>query len=294
VWRRALGLEGGVDDRDEPLTFRVALIGLLLAFVLLVGFTHRIGASLSIAVGFFVAYYALATAISRMRAELGSPVHDLHWGGPHVILPNILGSGILGARNLTVLSFFEFFNRAYRGHLMPHLLEGFKLAEETQVSQRRLAGAMVAAMVVGVFASLWALLDVSYRYVGRPGYATFAFNRLATWIAAPTAPNYGAAGALGAGAVVTVLLMWLRLRFVWWPLHPAGFAVSGSWSMNLFWVSLMVAWIVKAALLRYVGMRSYRQAMPFFMGLILGEFTVGSFWNVYGCLRQLPMYNFLP
>ena len=64
--------------------------------------------------------------------------------------------------------------------------------------------------------------------------------------------------------------------------------------MNLFWVSLLVAWALKAGLIRYAGMQSYRKAMPFFMGLILGEFVLGSFWNLYGCLRHLPMYNFLP
>ena len=55
-----------------------------------------------------------------------------------------------------------------------------------------------------------------------------------------------------------------------------------------------MAWALKAGLIRYAGMQSYRKAMPFFMGLILGEFVLGSFWNLYGCLRHLPMYNFLP
>ena len=64
--------------------------------------------------------------------------------------------------------------------------------------------------------------------------------------------------------------------------------------MNLFWVSLMMAWLIKLCLIRYAGMQSYRKAMPFFMGLILGEFAVGSFWGLYGCLTQKPMYNFLP
>lgn len=294
VWRRVAGGPGGVDDSAEPLSYRTAVIGLLLAFALLVVFGNHIGLSFWVAVVFFAAYYALATAISRMRAELGSPVHDLHLGGPHIMLANTLGSGILGTSNLTILSFFEFFNRAYRGHLMPHLLEGFKLGEETRIDQRRFAAAMVAAMVVGIVVSFWSLVDVSYRYGGHGGYGTAAFNRLVTWVVSPKPPNYGSLGAVGVGALLTVLLMWLRLRFVWWPLHPAGFAVSGSWSMNLFWVSLFVAWAVKATLIRYTGMQSYRKALPFFMGLILGEFAVGSFWSIYGCWKHLPMYNFLP
>jgi len=294
VWLRVIRRPGGIDDSAEPLSYRTALVGILVAGALLVGFSRHVGMSLWVAAVFFVAYYAVSTAISRMRAEVGSPVHDLHLGGPHIMLANTLGSGILGTRNLAILSFYQFFNRAYRGHLMPHLLEGFKLGEQTKVDQRRFAWAMIAAMVVGIVAAFWSLVDVSYRSSGRPGYATESFSRLMAWIASPQPPNYGSISAVGVGAAATVLLMWLRLRFVWWPLHPAGFAVSGSWSMNLFWVSLLVAWALKAGLIRYAGMQSYRKAMPFFMGLILGEFVLGSFWNLYGCLRHLPMYNFLP
>jgi hypothetical protein len=99
---------------------------------------------------------------------------------------------------------------------------------------------------------------------------------------------------MGVGLATTLLLTFLRSRYVWWVFHPAGYAVSGSWSMALFAPSIFVSWAAKTAILRYGGMASYRPASRFFAGLILGEFVAGTFWAACGIVRHRPMYNFLP
>ena len=55
------------------------LVGGLLA---LVAFSVVLGLAWWLAVLFFLIYLGLALAITRMRAELGTPVHDLHFTGP--------------------------------------------------------------------------------------------------------------------------------------------------------------------------------------------------------------------
>ena len=57
------------------------------------------------------------------------------------------------------------------------------------------------------------------------------------------------------------------------------------------------AGIGKSALLanaagRATGLRGYRTALPFFFGLILGEFVVGSLWNLAGLVFGLEIYRF--
>jgi hypothetical protein len=37
----------------------------------------------------------------------------------------------------------------------------------------------------------------------------------------------------------------------------------------------------------------YRKATPFFLGVVLGEFIIGSIWNLLGVALQRPMYRFL-
>jgi hypothetical protein len=80
----------------------------------------------------------------------------------------------------------------------------------------------------------------------------------------------------------------------WFPFHPVGYAVSSSWSLSLLWLPLMVAWIVKLCILRYGGLRAYRQALPLFLGVILSECVVGSLWTIYGIATGNPTYAFWP
>jgi predicted dehydrogenase len=94
------------------------------------------------------------------------------------------------------------------------------------------------------------------------------------------------------GVVVTSFLEFIRLRYVWWVFHPAGYVVSIGW-MGQYWLSLFFAWAMKASLLKYVGIQSYRQSLPFFMGLILGDFLGGA-GTVYGISLQRRIYNFMP
>jgi len=42
----------------------------------------------------------------------------------------------------------------------------------------------------------------------------------------------------------------------------------------------------------YGGVKAYRPAVPFFIGLILGDFMVGAFWNLYGIVMEVQVYRF--
>jgi hypothetical protein len=41
-------------------------------------------------------------------------------------------------------------------------------------------------------------------------------------------------------------------------------------------------------------MSAFAPASTFFLGLILGEFTAGAGWGLWGILTNTRMYNFLP
>ena len=86
----------------------------------------------------------------------------------------------------------------------------------------------------------------------------------------------------------------LRTRFVGWPLHPVGYAVSSSWSMNLLWMPLLIAWIIKLLVLRYGGLRLYRQGLPLALGLFLGEYVAGGFWSLVGIALHTGVWLFWP
>jgi hypothetical protein len=62
--------------------------------------------------------------------------------------------------------------------------------------------------------------------------------------------------------------------------------------MNWMWLSIFLAWLAKAGLLRWGGLKGYRAALPFFLGLILGEFMVGSIANILGIIGDWQIYRF--
>lgn len=101
-----------------------AALGFIGCFVALVALCAQQGMSWWLASLFFAGYFLIAIGITRIRAQLGSPVHDLHFAGPDRMLLFVLGSKNLSTRDLCFLTIFGGFNRAYRGHPMPHMLEG--------------------------------------------------------------------------------------------------------------------------------------------------------------------------
>ena len=294
VAKRIIGIERTLDDSSEPMPYRWAGIGIILGMGFISGFCYRAGMSLWVVLLFFVIYYALSIAIARIRAELGSPIHDLPIGGPGRIISESLGTKRLGAANLTMLAYLFFFNRGYRGHPMPHQLEGFKIAERTGMNSRKLLIGMLIAVVLGVYVSSWAFLHCSYELGATANWRPrAAFLRLQRQLSGHIPPDLPAVGAMIGGLSFTLFLTMMRMRFLWWKLHPAGYAVSGTWGMNHYWLSIFTSWALKSVILKHGGLKTYRKAVPFFLGLILGEFFAGSMWAIIGIILKKPMYKFL-
>src|SRR5262249_25263066 len=91
VARRIVGAPSEVDDTGRPVSFRAAAFGIAAGMAVLIWFCAALGMSPVLALVFFVIYFALALAITRMRAELGTPVHDLHFTGPDWMLAEVVG-----------------------------------------------------------------------------------------------------------------------------------------------------------------------------------------------------------
>jgi Family of unknown function (DUF6785)/Domain of unknown function (DUF6784) len=289
-----------VDDRREPLPYRAAVWGLILGAVFLLVFSYYIRMSLWIAILFFVFYWMVSLAVTRIRAELGPPAHDLHRGGPEYVITAFFGmGGLVGPQNLTAMTQYYWFNRAYRSHTMPIQLEAFKMAEQTGMSFRGMAGVLVAAGLVGTLAAFWANLHNYYTwgmsakmsFVGRY-FGVEPYDRLQSWIISPQPADVNRMLAYVAGLGFTLALMALRVRFIWWPFHPVGYAISSSWSMNCLWLPILIAWLIKVIVMRYAGPKTFHKVIPIALGLILGEFIVGALWCIIGIALQRPSYAF--
>ena len=237
VAKKCLGAGTGVDDTSEPLSYRGTVVWLLLSLAFLFGFCHRAGMSFWVIVLFFGLYYMLAIGITRVRAELGSPVHDQHFAGADEMTYAFAGAKPLGTNNMTMLSYFYFFNRAYDCLLMPHQLEGLKIAERADIRYRQFGGVMVFATVLGIVASVWAYLHFAYQGEINTGWAgEEAFQRLEGWLTHPSETDVPVIAAVGAGFLVSVALTLMRGQFLWMPLARGGLCGDDDVDDELFLV----------------------------------------------------------
>jgi len=291
VARKVVGARSTLDDAREPLGYRACIVLIVLCQAYIGIFCYRAGMSFWVISAFFALFYALVTGITRMRAELGSPVHDLHYGGPGTMLYAAFGSQRLGKSNLTAMTYLMFFNRSYDWLTMPHQLEALKIAERTRIDNRKFGRALAMAVGVGVPIAVWAYLHTAYQngmFTGFVGWE--AFTRLERWLTNPLPPDGAATSAATVGAGMAFLVTVLRAKFVWFPLHIAGYAVSTTYTMNVFWFSIFTASVAKWATLTFGGFRAYRRYLPFFLGLALGECVVTMFWGTMTMVLDRSMY----
>lgn len=297
VFRTIMGRPNGADDTLEPLRYRTAFILFLACWGLLVVQGMMLGGSWYLMVIFFAIFFLYSLAIARMRAELGPPAHDLHNMGPETLIMNAAGTQDLSKGNIAAFTMFYWFNRAYRAHFSPHSMEAFKLAQMTRVASRSMMKAIVIAVVVGALAAIWAVLHSLYvhGYSGRiagDAFASEAWGKMAVLVTFPQKPKVAATLATLFGLGFSLLLGALRMRFTWWLWHPVGYATATTWSMDKLWFCIFLGWIAKALITRYGGAQLYRKALPFFVGLVMGEFTVGSLWLIFGSVAKMSVYHF--
>lgn len=297
VWRQAFSGGGTPEEQAEGGLYRKAIYTLALGFLALLVLGRQMGLQLHYAALFFVLYFLIAVGITRVRAELGTP-HEIYFVNPQQIMVGLLGFNVIGIANMTILQSMYWFNRCYRSHPMPSQLEAMKMAEGTAIKIRPLIFVLMLSAVVGLITSYWANLHVTYAD-GATGKSlgfkwwlgTESFDKLTGLIRNKPATDLIWMIHVALGAVIVIGLNLIRGAFVAWPFHPAGYALAISFAMDYFWFTFFVAWLVKLIIVRYGGMKLHNTFVPFFLGLVLGDFFIGSIWAIIGPLIGQQAYR---
>ena len=293
--------KGASMDDGEPMSYRTALLLFIgcSIYVIGVGISQKMAAA--VVVAFFIQYYFMTLIVGRIRAEMGLPTHELERLGPTVMQGNVLGARILGVQNLTGLSLFFGFTRGLRNSPFPHQMESLYLSEKTGGDRKRLLWASMLMVPVGLAGAYFWNLFLGYRYGLGVNWAPWmqwscqeAWNQLGGWLGNPQPMQWGRLEASVVGFIVYFGLMLLRTRWVWWPIHPAGFALSTTWYMSHMWTPMLIAWLLKRFAIKYLGMAGIRGLMAAAFGLILGDIISGSLWFFYGLLFHVQTYSFWP
>ena len=287
VARKALKGNPEIDDSDEMLSYRTAFFGLLASNLFICAWLWLAGMDWWVLPIYLSVMYLVFIAVTRVVAEGGIAAARAPLIASDFVSSG-LGNTVLGPHNLTALSFTFVWAADIRTFVMASCANGLKLAEEQlQRHKRGLFWATGLAIVVSLAASIWVVLYLSYTYgginlngwfFGPTGGATWPFNYITGELNNPDGPDLtGWISTLSGGAIMA-LLMLSRHHFLWWPLHPLGFAVSTISMTNYISFSVFLAWCLKSIILKYGGPALFRRARPFFLGLILGQFAVAGLW----------------
>ena len=301
---KAFGERPHIRDDDEPLSYATAVFGLGACFLALVAFVALGGIPWGLGALFFLLYLLMILTVTRLRAEAGPMLNYGPDMNPHRMLTLIPGTRTWDTQGLTAFSYLNWFDSDYRTVAMPPQLEALKMAEATHLRPRRLALWMLGAAALATVTSFISVVALYYHYgaltpQGDNGWRSYngftPFQLLDNLVRNPRPPETNRLGWIGVGFAATTALIKARSQFAWWPFHPVGFALAqAGYALPWVWFPTLLGWLAKALILRYGGMRLYRRAIPFFVGLILGDIVIACLWSLIGVLLDTQMYMFFP
>jgi hypothetical protein len=244
--------------------------------------------------------FIFALGYARIRAESGAPILRMFPPYQAMLLPvGLVGSETLRLwAGLPTLAMWSSLYGIAAHTFVPgpaYHLELFKLGDQAGIRRSHMAAVSVLALAVGIGLAYWMLLSTAYRlganslelsFYGPGGsalsYARTQYGQVARWLTTPESADPGRTLAVAAGFLIAGGLSLARLRWLWMPLHPTGYAI-GLIMGHHCWAPLLLVWFLKLLIVRLGGPVLYRRLIPAFLGLALGEFlAAGLVWGLVG------------
>ena len=277
-----------VDDSNEPLSYRSAMLSMIGGFIFMGGMAVIMGMSVWMVVLFILLMWILATTAAWHVSNAGCLLVNVGFT-PFNFFRLIFGGRALGVHNLILLSFDRSSIPNWSSQsLMAYSIQNFRLADAHRLPSRkmRLAQWMLLAVILSAIVTFFTTLTWIHRK-GAVNLTRWIFNvgpsvmrRSIGEILNPSSPNVSGILSVGIGGIIMSGLVVMRQRFLWWPLHPLGYALGVTWAPSRLWFSTLIGWAIKFLILRFGGFRAFRQGQPFFLGLILGEYFMTAAWQI--------------
>lgn len=300
VWKTAWGKSKPLDDSTEMMSYRTAIIGLILSFGGIIVWLSLAGMNPILAAAQMGIYlFFIAVIMSRAVSEAGLLMTETSFLPSHLInlvypLPG------MGATNITMMGLTNtVFTRDLRGILLSSFFDAQKMAGEVKMRQRSLLFPLLLAVVVSFVTASAFFLKIHYvqggisLYSYPTGNARNMFTMAAGQIGGEPLPRDATAwGGLISGGIITAILIWMRAMFTWSPFHPLAFVIAPTWAMLVLWFPFFIAWVIKSLTMRFGGVDTFRKLAPFMLGMVFGEFMSAVFWAVMNMWRGWSVPNF--
>jgi hypothetical protein len=298
----------GVDDSEEILSYRAAALILAVCGIYTTIWLNLSGIPVIITVLFLVVAFIIFVFMARLVAEGGIGFMQPQMSAQTIVM-NFVGTNTVTDAGIFSMALSFSWAGSVRILLMASAINGMKLAQGVGILKRPLFWVMVVAMLVSLVSSLGIILWTCYEegaanlepwFFTHNARNTIAFSayKLDNPLSFSGTPDIVWPRALwtSIGGTVMGVLIFLRHHFLWWPLHPLGFAVSASNVSSSAWFSIFLGSMIKASLLKYGGVKLYLALRPFFLGMILGQISCAGFWMILdlfagGTGSRVPVFH---
>lgn len=286
--------EAELEEVNEPVSYRWAGRTLVFGTLFMIAWSMAAGMSLWLAVVFYAFFWMLNVTMTRVFAQVGSPMLELYFIDPQKTLTTLFGTRGQSPESLIHLSLMYWFNRDNRGQPMAHQMAAFRVMKATGAEPRGIGRLVLVGFLAGCITCLLVYLVWAYR-VGedqfqsggwREAASGLAVSRLRDWINTPRGPQWTEIAYMTAGGVITLTLAKASYAFIGFPFHPIGFALAMCFAVEYDWPAFLMMWAVKLALLRYGGRKLYLRYAPFFLGLLMGGLVIPMGWGFVSWLFE--------
>jgi hypothetical protein len=303
VWQKAVGgpRAAFIDDRGEMFSYRATLIALTAAYLGMTAWLLAARVPLLLIGAFLLLMTISVIVISYLVTQAGT-LYMAFSCGTLDYLGATRGTELFEPHAWYTTYRLEWsFYRDTRELLLSEVLNSAKTADAGETSLRSLFRAMVAAIAVAFIVGGIAALALPYYHGGGNSMAsTWTYRtvplrplqQLGNAATAPVPPVLSNGLHIVAGYVGVLGILFLR-AYRGLSLHPIGFLGASTTAGHNLWVSLLIGWLLKTLIQRYGGIKGYRAALPFFLGLILGDALNGVVWIILGYLTGTG-YNLMP
>ncbi len=286
VFRKATGKEKDDSGDYEIVSFKVAFWGLIISLLIIFWWLVLSGLPVFPSIIFIIFMFIIFIGITRVVVEGGLAATRAPVIAP-VITNSFFGSKNLGPSALGALGLTFVYSADVRTFVMASVANGLKMLEEVKARKKIIFLAILISILITLISSIWMTLCLGYKYGAINANSWFFINGpqfgwryIIQEIKKPSGPDMIYWTFFGIGAIFTIFLQFMRMRFLWFPLHPLGFAFSTIMMTNALWFSIFIAWFVKFLILRYGGAKVYEKGKIFFIGLIVGQFLVNGIWLI--------------
>jgi hypothetical protein len=302
VARKALFLNGSVDDSDEPISYVFAFWGFILSFLGLALWLTYYKMGFFIAVVYMALMFVLALGLARLISQGGVFFVQQRWQPPDLI------HGISGGRAFgpaaSVVAMMQ--NAIYifdaREILSGHAMNALRITSVFERRKRLFLPIMFVALAVSAVVCSYSTLHTYYRVGGynianpwgTRSHPIATFKSAHLMITQPGQSSRTHYGPMTLGASIMFFTTFMRGRFYWWPIHSLGFLVASSYAAFMLWPSFLLGWLAKVLTLKFAGGNVLRVMRSFFLGVIIAESFAIATSTILGLFGVKLGFIFLP